>query len=339
MGQPTLGVSISDDVSLLTGVLLSFYNRGIKPGEDDSGVVYGPGVTVDFNLPASDQDQQVDLERNAEHPRNIIYDTLFIATEHLGNVPGLETPGAVVDCIENAQAPDLASIIGCVHGIAEHVADDATATARLAAIDRALNVLSLIRSGSEYLALAVQGGRAGINGTVLFRLKRPVIAASGPPTDGNPATARGARILKRTGSTASYVLDESGVAHHIPDGGTYICNAQHYLVQFNVDDAEWAAQVRSVGTDATCPSGKGRGLGPKTVPAGVLLRLEEEGDMFLTSTWNGESRLVPVFGGQEIFDCMVEKYLAWDWVTYDEYDNFRHHPIEAAVGGGVILQP
>ena len=151
---------------------------------------------------------------------------------------------------------------------------------------------------------------------------------TGQPPTGDIDQYSGVRILKRSGSTASFVLDVNGVAHHIPDNGTYVCNARFMPTIFNVDDAEWASLVTGgVGTDATCPSGEPRNLSPSNPRDDFLLRLED-GSIYIVD----EGYVVPLFSGQEHFDCLAESFLVWDFVTADEFSRFDRHPFVAARG-------
>jgi hypothetical protein len=326
----TVGVSVAPDVSPLTRALLTFYNRGVKPGDDSTGIIYGPGVTVRFNVPASEQNQEEQISRGTAH--TAAADSLFIITEHLGAIPGVSLVGALLDCLQTVTpgGAGFASVVGCL----EKAAREGTSPRNvLEAIGRVLNVVSLLREATEIIAIGAETAINQLQGDINFQLRPLVVAPPGQPSDGNPATATGARILKRTGSTAAYVLDTDGVAHHIADGGTYVCNAKHYLVQFNVDDSEWAQEVHGLGADATCPSGPERALAPESVPEGLLLR-RVDGETAMTRQLNGISYLVPLFGGQNVFNCMVEQYLVWDQVSYDEWVRFDPHPFLAAIGCG-----
>ena len=79
-------------------------------------------------------------------------------------------------------------------------------------------------------------------------------------------------IIKMAGSPASYVRDSAGVAHPIPNGGTYICNANNYPTEYNVSPTTFNQLVRSIGSAATCPpAGNARQLTSRTAD-GYLLR-------------------------------------------------------------------
>jgi hypothetical protein len=321
----TTGVGLSPQMGAFTRELLTLLNSGVKPGPDSRGVVYGPGVTVRYDLRASDDAQRVGLHRPSVAALGL--DAVFLATEHLGTVRALDVPATISDCLNtlNRASLGLGSVLGC----AEQALKEGKAPRRVVeAITRSLNAFTLFRDLNEVDALSDQS----LDGTVTFRLRPHPEAPAGQPTSGDPNQA-GTRILKRTGSTASYVLDTNGVAHHIPDGGTYICNAKHYLVQFNVDDSEWAAEVRSVGADATCPGGPERVLA-ENAPLGTVLLRRPSGETYLTRQLNGTTYLVPLFSGTSVFNCMVEQYLVWDQVTDAEYGRFAHHPFEAATGCG-----
>lgn len=331
----TVGVSLSPNLTSLTRVLLQFYNRGVKPGDDTTNVVYGPGVTVRFDLPASNENQQEDIVRDIfRYPINNTYDTLFLLTEHLGAVPGMDVPADVIECIQtySVESIDVDAVLACITLVAKK---NTSLRDKLESMGRALDLFSVFRAGVEAVTIANQTSTNSLEGTVNFSLRPFLILPPQQPTTGDPDEWDGARILKRTGSSASYVLDTDGVAHHIPDGETYVCNAKHYLVEFNVDDAEWSEQVTAVGDDATCPSGADRALAPETLASVKVLLRRVDGETWLTEDFNGAAHLVPLFSGDAVFSCMVEKYLVWDQVDYDEHARFDNHPFIAATGCGV----
>jgi hypothetical protein len=156
------------------------------------------------------------------------------------------------------------------------------------------------------------------------------------PTDGNvgggPVTTppTGAMlILKRANSTASYLLDSAGVAHHIPDPGTYVCLAGYWPVKYGLDDASFSALATSIGTDASCPPPVGS---PRQLTGadstGFLLRTAD-GTTYLV---NSAGFRVPLFSGQAQFDCMAATHLVWDFVTATELRNIRTDPSQIGTG-------
>jgi hypothetical protein len=145
----------------------------------------------------------------------------------------------------------------------------------------------------------------------------------GQPTNGSDPTAAGTLILKRSNSVATFVLDTEGVAHPIPDGGTYICNAYHYPVMWNVDDTEWASLVTSLGAPATCPTGPSRALFPDTTEDFIVR--QSDGSSFLVDF----GRRGPIISG-DAFNCLVERFLVWDWVSDDELEQIPRDPSIAA---------
>jgi hypothetical protein len=145
---------------------------------------------------------------------------------------------------------------------------------------------------------------------------------------GQPATAQ--YMIKRVGSQASYVVDDQHVAHHIPDGGTYLCDAARLPVRYNVDDTEWAALVTAEGAPATCLTTPARGLYADTVH-NFLLRTSA-GDAYFVGT---DGYRIPLFSGDEVWQCMTNKYLVWDAVTGTELERFQPHPSTVATGCGV----
>lgn len=153
------------------------------------------------------------------------------------------------------------------------------------------------------------------------------------PRDGatggsSPTDSPGSRFLiKLSDGRQSYVLDNANLAHHIPDGLTYLCNADYLPTWFDVDPDEYLAVVAGTAEDAGCPSGTKRSLYPDTV-ANFLLRTPG-GDVYFVGT-NG--RRVPLFSGSAVFSCMADRYLVWDQVTPTELDRFMPDPSVAATG-------
>jgi hypothetical protein len=169
-----------------------------------------------------------------------------------------------------------------------------------------------------------------------------------PPTDapawqpgsgnipGGSGTTTGPFIVKRAGSTAAYVVD-GGVAHHIPDGGTYICNAYHYPVRWGVDDASWAQLVTGVGADASCPSGPGRDLRPSNPAAINVLLRQPDGTAYLVEP-NGQ-RVPLLLDVSHPFECWAQDYMVWDWVSDQDINHFSSDPARiGAVCGGAPIQ-
>lgn len=134
-------------------------------------------------------------------------------------------------------------------------------------------------------------------------------------------------LLKRAGSTASYVLTPDGTARHVADGNTYICNKKKMPTIFYVTDVEWARWVRTIGPDATCLAGEDRRLVNPALE-GYLLVNEDRSRGWLVK---GNYRQ-PLWN----FDCMAKRgYLVWDLVTAAEMNapGFPPpHPSIAATG-------
>jgi len=148
--------------------------------------------------------------------------------------------------------------------------------------------------------------------------------ADGQPSDGTINGYTGAKILRKN-SGAAYILDTSGVAHHIADGNTYICASKYIPVQYGVDDGEFAAQTTGgIGTDAICPPASGipRNLAPGNPQNNVMLRSGDGSRTYIVV--NGY--LVALLNGASDFACFSERMLVWDWVSNDEFGRFRRHP-------------
>lgn len=145
----------------------------------------------------------------------------------------------------------------------------------------------------------------------------------GQPINGSDPSAAGTLILKRSNSVETFVLDTDGVAHPIPDGGTYVCNAHHYPVMWNVDDTEWASLVTSLGAAATCPTGPSRALFPDTTEDFIVR--QPDGTSFVVDYGMRE----PILSG-EAFNCLVERFLVWDWVSDDELEQIPRNSSIAA---------
>lgn len=144
-----------------------------------------------------------------------------------------------------------------------------------------------------------------------------------PPAPGDAPTP--VRLLKVRGSNASYLLTSDGVAHPIPDGGTYICNARRLPVQFEIDP-ERLSQVApgGIGEPTGCVDLPQRSLQQGTV-AGFLLR-KSDGTAYIT---NSRGQRALVFGNGS-FACFARTTPVWDFVTDAELARI---PAEPSIAG------
>ena len=128
-------------------------------------------------------------------------------------------------------------------------------------------------------------------------------------------------ILKVAGpARTTYWLDEDRVAHHIPDGMTYICLAETMPTWFGVDDAELSEAVDSYGDEAACPpsSAPPRDLGPDTW-RNVLMR--HDGD----SAWwyvRPDGNVVALLDHPDGPTCRFDDLLVWDFVADEDISAF-----------------
>ena len=134
------------------------------------------------------------------------------------------------------------------------------------------------------------------------------------------------RILKLASpSRETYVLDAAGVAHHIPDGGVYMCNAMVMVVQYGVTADQFRALTPGGrGDDAGCPTSGGRRLTSNEI-VNTLLR-EPDGTAWYVNSFGQKS---PVLG-EDGFDCFARRRYVWDYVTKSELARVNDEP--GAVG-------
>jgi hypothetical protein len=195
-------------------------------------------------------------------------------------------------------------------------------------VGRALLIIKALNYGTlayDLIGIGVIGDEAN---DIEMRFTGPPAAPplpDGQPTDGGLPGGTDSLppnvILKRAGSTAAYWLDSARNAHHIPNGGTYVCLAQVMPVWFGVDDAEWTAAVRgnAQAPEATCPPAPAaqRSLSPGNA-SNVLMR-EPDG------AWNlvraDGTRTVLLFTGGEP-SCLYDNLLVWDYVSTVELARF-----------------
>lgn len=139
---------------------------------------------------------------------------------------------------------------------------------------------------------------------------------------GGSSGPAGRMILKKKNSIESFVLDHGGIAHPIPDGGTYLCNAYVMPVRYGVDAAEFAgAAPGGVGSNATCSNAPARSLSPASTRS-YILRLAS-GEAWLVDTLGRRTRILDGVNG---FDCFAERFLVWDQVSQDELRRFSTVP-------------
>jgi hypothetical protein len=147
----------------------------------------------------------------------------------------------------------------------------------------------------------------------------------GPTTvahDGRLEPVVGIRILKRDTTDKAYVLDD-GAARSIPDGGTYVCTAKYYPVEFDVSGAVWAKRQNRRGDDAPCPTGKEATMDPDLITDHYLLLEHSSRPDRRRAAWlivDGRRRRIPHQGA--LFDCLTSRYLVWDYVAMKDIRNF-----------------
>jgi hypothetical protein len=136
--------------------------------------------------------------------------------------------------------------------------------------------------------------------------------------DGRILPVNGTRIVKISGVRNAFVVRDE-VAHSIPDGGTYICSASYYPVEFDVSPARWEGRVKSTDGDARCPAGPAADLRPQTVTNRYLLIEHDETQPTdpKEAIWEViDGRRVPVLPPTgRVFRCLTRGYLAWDFVS------------------------
>jgi hypothetical protein len=156
------------------------------------------------------------------------------------------------------------------------------------------------------------------------------------PKNGAIADYKGVRILKSTSNRTAFVV-QSGVAQSIPNGGTYICNAHYYPVEFSPETS--LEPTDESNRPAECPAGRRAALGPSTLATGYLL-IERDvtalgepvGRIWLLE----DGRLVSVPGRgppattSNLFICLSRIYLAWDFVSSTEIERFARSRAKTA---------
>ena len=125
-------------------------------------------------------------------------------------------------------------------------------------------------------------------------------------------------------SIRSYLRTGNRIAHHIPNGGTYVCLAPNVPVWFGVDADEFEAATDSRGADATCPPAPGE---PRDLSKwrNVLLRDLDGGVWWYV---RADGNLVALNDGQDGPGCRFDDLLVWDMVTDEELQSFPGDPNE-----------
>ena len=142
----------------------------------------------------------------------------------------------------------------------------------------------------------------------------------------NGATSLPATVLlkERGPSIASYLRSGDRVAHHIPNGGTYVCLAPNVPTWFGVDAGEFDAATDSRGEDATCPPAPGERRDLSTW-RNVLLRDLDGGVWWYVRP---DGNLVALNDGQDGPTCRFDDLLVWDMVTDEELSSLPGDPDE-----------
>jgi DNA uptake protein ComE-like DNA-binding protein len=208
------------------------------------------------------------------------------------------------------------------------------------AISTGLLVADAAISSSDTLRVST-GGPWDVHLT-FHRIAPP--AGSGQSTDGTISGGSGGdspvRLLKFDGTSASYVRDRAGVAHPVPDGGTYLCNVYYMPTQFSIPQNQLSTVAPGgLGAPATCPSGETRSLYGADPATGTLrsratvsfLLRKSDGTAYLVND-KGQKALVFGYGS---FDCFAESYLVWDQVTDEDLAQFQNEP---SVAGRACVQ-
>lgn len=198
-------------------------------------------------------------------------------------------------------------------------------------IKMASRVLLAVKVATLAVIVEDQADLYRINGDVRLVFNPPPAAPQRPPEQPVDGGVSGADslppnvILKRAGSSASYWLDSGRNAHHIPDGGTYVCLTKVMPVWYGVDDAEWAAAVRGHANapDASCPPAPAaeRSLTPEN-SKNVLMRVVAEDDWYLI---RGDGTRTLLLVDHEP-SCAFDDLLVWDYVTTIEIERFHKRP-------------
>jgi DNA uptake protein ComE-like DNA-binding protein len=184
-----------------------------------------------------------------------------------------------------------------------------TSLSTWASIKKAISIGLFISSAAISAADTITVNLGDWNLSLTWRNPAPP-TPSGQPTAGrfgagNPPPT--VRLVKLAGSNASFVRDGDGVAHPVPDGGTYICNTRAMPTQFNVADLGSVAPG-GVGSPATCPLNAHRTLTSDTT-RGFILRTAA-GAAYIVGD-NGLREPIP---NGASFNCFAANHLVWDYV-------------------------
>lgn len=317
-----------------------------------------PGVDVTFRKNAGDAHSKY-----AFHSLNPGHQTGGFALMNLAKIAdlaqslaGLGFRSLPLDCAQkvaeafaNPASPTrIEAAVGCTKDQVDQVVDAAILAIKAAAGDnptpgqkKALGNLtgaSTVLKAASYTtilgdyALTLVGGVAGSFSD--GELTMEFIAPTPPPSTGQPSGGGSANpggspmpdgglIVKVSNGPASYFVDGAGVAHHIPDGGTYQCLADRYPVRYHLDPSRLGAFAPGgFGADATCPSTPVVVVSPDTTSGAygfrnVLLR------RFDGAAWivDGNGYRVSIVDGAS-FNCFAESYLVWDELTTAEIERF-----------------
>lgn len=200
-------------------------------------------------------------------------------------------------------------------------------------IKMASRVLLTVKVATVLVIMQDQENLYSIPGEVALVFEPPPPAPQlppGQPTDGGLSGADSLPsnvILKRAGSPASYWLDSDRNAHHIPDGGTYVCLSKVMPVWYGVDESEWTAAVRGDpdAPEARCPPAPAeeRSLTPEN-SKNVLMRVVEDDAWYMIRP-DGTRTLLLV---DDEPTCAFDDLLVWDFVTTIEIERFDKRPGE-----------
>jgi DNA uptake protein ComE-like DNA-binding protein len=151
------------------------------------------------------------------------------------------------------------------------------------------------------------------------------------PTGGGGSTGvPPARIIRTSGKNAYLYRTDTKGLHPIGDGGTYICLANHYAVDWNADyDLYYDLAVIKPGiaAPATCDPSipRSRRIGPSMEDA--VLRLVVPGDA-PDPTWIVQGGVRYPISSGEAFGCWVEpetkhnmEFHVWDYISGEELDD------------------
>lgn len=154
----------------------------------------------------------------------------------------------------------------------------------------------------------------------------------GSPTPGGSPAPDGKMILKVSTGPESWLLDAEGVAHPIPDGGTYECLADRYPVRYHLEPHEFGLfATGGIGDSAVCPLDMPPvTFAPDTATEtyginGSIIR-REDGAAWIVDA-NGYR--APILDGAT-FNCFADLYLVWDLLTTRQVEQFPRDPSVAA---------